>query len=63
MNEYFKLSMKEIKLNPLHHVSLPGYSFNWWSMPNGITLDTLQDKQKLDDFVRTKERGYMWYNG
>ena len=28
MNEYVKLSMKVFKLNPLHYVSLPGYSFD-----------------------------------
>ena len=28
MSEYVKLSMKEFKLNPLHYVSLPGYSFD-----------------------------------
>ena len=45
MNEYVKLSMKEFKLNPLHYVSLPGYSFDCWLMSNWVTLDTLQDKQ------------------
>ena len=51
MNEYVKLSMKEFKLNPLHCVSLPGYSFDCWLMSSGVILDTLQDKQMLDDFV------------
>ena len=54
MNEYVKLSMKEFKLNPLHYVSLPGYSFYCCLMSSGVTLDTLQDKQMLDDFVRAK---------
>ena len=54
MNEYVKLSMKEFKLNPLHYVSLPGYSFDCWLMSSGVTLDTLQDKQMLDDFVGAK---------
>ena len=39
MNEYVKLSIKEYKLNPLHYVSLPGYSFDCWLMSNGVTLD------------------------
>ena len=43
MNEYFKLSMKDFKLNPKHYVSLPGYSFDCWLMSSGVTLDTLQD--------------------
>ena len=37
MNEYVKLSMKEFKLNPLHYVSLPGYSFDCWLMSSGVT--------------------------
>ena len=57
MNEYVKLSMKEFKLNPLHYVSLPGYSFDCWLMSSGVTLDTLQDKQRLDDFVGAKRGG------
>ena len=63
MNEYVKLSMKGFKLNPLHYVSLPGYSFDCWLMSSGVTLDTLQDKQMLDDFGWSKERWYMWNNG
>ena len=57
MDEYVKLSMKEFKLNPLHYVSLPGYSFDCWLMSSGVTLDTLQDKQILDDFVGAKRGG------
>ena len=57
MNAYVKLSMKEFKLNPLHYVSLPGYSFDCWLMSSGVTLDTLQDKQMLDDFVGAKRGG------
>ena len=54
MNEYVKLSMKVFGLNPLHYVSLPGFSFNSWLMSSRVTLDTLQDKQMLDDFVEAK---------
>ena len=57
MNEYVKLNMKEIKLNPLHCVSLAGYSFVGWFLPSGVTLDTLQDKQMLDYFVESKRGG------
>ena len=52
-----KLNMKEFGLNPLHYVSLPGYSFDCWLMSSGVTLDTLQDKQMLDDFVGAKRGG------
>ena len=57
MNEYVKLSMKEFGLNPIHNVSLPGYSFDCWLMSSGVTLDTLRDKQMLDDFVGAKRVG------
>ena len=57
MNEYVKLSMQEFKLNPLHYVSLPVYSFDCWLMSSGVTLDTLQDKQMLDNFVGAKRGG------
>ena len=57
MNEYVKLSIKEFNLNPLHYVSLPGYSFDSWLISSGVTLDTLQDKQMLDDFVKAKRGG------
>ena len=62
MNEYVKLSMKEFGLNPLHYVSLPGYSFDCWLISSGVSLDTLQDKQMLDDFVEA-ERWHMRYSG
>ena len=44
MNEYVILSMKDFSLNSLHYVSLPGFSFDCWSMLSGATLDTLQDE-------------------
>ena len=57
MNENVKLSTKEFKLNPLHYVSLPVYSFDCWLTSSGVILDTLQDKQMLDDFVGAKRGG------
>ena len=49
--------MKEFGLNPLHYVSLPGYSFDCRLMSSGVSLDTLQDKQMLVDFVEAKRGG------
>ena len=49
--------MKEFGLNPLHYVGRPGYSFDCWLMSSGVTLDTLQDRQLLDDFVEAKRGG------
>ena len=57
MNEYVKLSMKELGLNPLQYVSLPGYSFDCWFISKGVTLNTLQEKQMLDDFLEAKRGG------
>ena len=57
MNEYVKLNMKEFGLNPLHYVSLPGFSFDCWVMSSGVTLDTLQDNQMLDNFNEAKRGG------
>ena len=57
MNEYVKLSRNESGLSPLHYVSLPGYSFDCWLKSSGVTLNTLQDKQMLDDFVEAKRGG------
>ena len=57
MNEYAKLSMKEFGLNPLHYVRLPCFRFDCWLMSSGVSLDTLQDKKMLDDFVEAKRGG------
>ena len=57
LNEYDKLIMKEIGLNPLLYKSLPGYSFDCWLMSSGVTLDTLQDRQRSDDSVEARRGG------
>ena len=57
MKEHFKISMKEFGLNPQHYVSLPGYSIDYWLMLSDVTLNTLQDKQMLDDFAEAKRGG------
>ena len=51
MNEYVKLSMKELRVN---HVSLPGNSSDCWLMLNVVTINTLEDKQLVDDFTEAK---------
>ena len=57
LNEYVALSMKEFGLNPIHYVSLPGYSFECWPITKGVSLETKQDKQTLDDFIAAKRGG------
>ena len=54
MNEYVKLSLKDFSLNTLDYISLPGYSLDCWLVSSGVTIDTLQYKQMLDDFVEAK---------
>ena len=49
--------MTEFGLKPLYYLSLPGYSFDCCLMSSGVTLDTLQDKQMLDDFIEVKRGG------
>ena len=51
------LKIKKFGLNPLHYVSLKGYSFVCWLMSSGFTLDTLQDRQMLDGLVEAKRGG------
>ena len=63
MNEYLKLNLKELGLSPLNYVSLPGYSFDCWLMSSVATLDTLQDKQLLIDFVEAKRGGKCGIRG
>ena len=57
MYEYVKLSMKEFSLNSLHYVRSPVIVFDCWLRSSGVTSDTLQDKQKLEDFIEAKRGG------
>ena len=59
MNEYVKLGTKEFGLNPIQFVSLPGYSFDCWLMLSGVTLDTLQDKQMVNDSLQHRKVVYV----
>ena len=57
MNDYVALDLKECGFNSLHYVSLPGYSYDFWLIMSGFSLDTIQDKQMLDDFLEAKRGG------
>ena len=50
-NLFFKSNMKTYKLNPLHYISLPGYSFDCFLKLSNVELDTIQDEQILKDFI------------
>ena len=49
--------MKEFGLNPLHYLILPGYNYDCRLMISGFSLDTIQDKQMLYDFIEAKRGG------
>ena len=45
--KYIKVSINEIKINPLYCVSLPGYTWQCGLKYTGITLPTLQDNDMI----------------
>ena len=45
--KFIKVSIIEIDINPLYCVSLPGYTWKCGLKYTGITLQTLQDKDKI----------------
>ena len=51
-NLFVKLNMNTNKLNPLHYISLPGYSFDCFLKLSNVELDTKQDEKILKDFIR-----------
>ena len=46
-NLFVKLNMNTYKLNPLHYISLPSYSFDCFLKLSKVELDTIQDEQIL----------------
>ena len=50
-NLFVKLNMNTYKLNPLHYISLPSYSFDCFLKLGNVELDTIQDEQILKDFI------------
>ena len=58
--------MNTYKLNPLHFISLPGSSFDCFLKLSNLELDTIQDEQKLKDFISAMRGGICgvmddWY--
>ena len=49
-NLFDRLNMNTYKLNPLHYISLPSYSFDCFLKLSNVELDTIQDEQILKDF-------------
>ena len=46
-----RLNKKNIKLNTLYYIRLPGYSFGCFLKISGVTLDTMQGGQMLKHFI------------
>ena len=56
-NLFVKLNMNTYKLNPLHYIRLPGYSFDGFLKLSNVELDTIQDEQILKDFISAMRGG------
>ena len=56
-NLFVKLNMNTFKINPLHYNSLSSYSFDCFLKLSKVELDTIQDEQKLKDFISAMRGG------
>ena len=56
-NLFVKINMNTYKLNPLHYISLPSYSFDCFLKLSKVELDTIQDEQILNDFISAMRGG------
>ena len=56
-NLFVKLNMNTYKLNPLHYISLSGYSFDCFLKLSNVELDTIKDEQILKDFISAMRGG------
>ena len=56
-NLFVRLNMNTYKLNPLHYISPPDYSFDCFLKLSNIELDTTQDEQILKDFISAMRGG------
>ena len=56
-NLFVKLNTNTIKLNPLHYISLPSYSFDCFLKLSKVELDTIQHEQIIKDFISAMRGG------
>ena len=56
-NLFVKLNINTYKPNPLHYISLPGYSFDCFLKLSEVELDTIHDEQMLKNFVDAMRAG------
>ena len=45
--------MREFNLNPLHYVSLPGYSYGCWLMSSGIVYMKLYKVSRCSNYQKS----------
>ena len=50
-NSFVKLNIDTYKLNSLHYIGLPGYSFNCFLKLSKVELESLHDEQILKNFI------------
>ena len=56
-NLFVKLNMNTHELNPLHYISLPGYSFDCFLKLSNVELDIMQVEQIIKDFISAMRGG------
>ena len=54
---FVKFNINTYKLNHLHNISLPGYSFDFFLKLSKVEFDTIQGEQMLKDFIRALRGG------
>ena len=56
-NLFVKLNIDIYKLNSLHYISLPGFSFDCLLILSDVELETIQDERMLKDFIKAMRGG------
>ena len=62
-NLFVKLNMNTYKLNPLHYISQPSYSFDCFLKLSEVELNTIQDEQMLKGFIGAMRGGFCGVMG
>ena len=60
-NPSVNLNIDIYKLNPLHFIGLPGFSFDCFLKLSEVEIETIQDERMLKDFISaTRGVGYIY---
>ena len=62
-NLFVTLNINTNKLNPLHYISLPEYSFDCFLKLIKVELDTIQDEQLVKNFISAIRCGICGFVG